>query len=173
MVKDVHADADPGVSREGCIAGTPQYMAPETHRAPDEVDARVDLYALGAVAYFLLTGKPVFEGASIVEICGHHLFTPPEPPSQRVGKPFPADLEQLVLDCLAKDPAQRPASAREVAGRALACADIHAWDFEAARRWWREHLPRVAAARRPPEQIASGLTVAVDLARDRDARLAP
>jgi eukaryotic-like serine/threonine-protein kinase len=96
------------------VVGTPLYISPEAILAPETVGARSDLYGLGAVAYFLLTGSPVFRGGSVVEVCGHHLHTSPERLSAVRGDDLPAELEQIVLDCLAKDPARRPRSAVEL-----------------------------------------------------------
>lgn len=86
------------VTQDNVISGTRMYMAPEAIVAPDRIDARTDLCALGAVGYFLLTGKEVFSGQDVVEICGHHLHSTP-PPSERVAARIPKDLEQLSLDC--------------------------------------------------------------------------
>ena len=74
------------VTQVNALTGSPLYMAPEAITRPDQVDARVDLYALGAVGYFLLTGKPPFDGASIVEVCSQHLYSQPVPPSERLGR---------------------------------------------------------------------------------------
>ncbi|HMC93766.1 MAG TPA: serine/threonine-protein kinase, partial [Polyangia bacterium] len=93
------------------IIGTPLYMAPEAISRHDTVDGRSDLYAVGAVAYFLLTGQHVFQAASVLEVCSKHMLEAPVPPSQRLGKALPADLEAIVLGCLAKDRDARPASA--------------------------------------------------------------
>jgi serine/threonine-protein kinase len=93
------------------IIGTPLYLAPGAVTSPDSVDGRADLYALGAVAYFLLTGKTVFEAATVVEMCSKHMLEEPVSPSKRLGKPLSADLEALVFACLAKDRSVRPASA--------------------------------------------------------------
>jgi hypothetical protein len=84
--------------------GTPLYMPPEAVTAPNAMDARGDLYALGAVVSFMVTGTHVFSGRSTIEVCEHHVHTKPEPPSSRLGRAFPADLELLLLDCLEKDP---------------------------------------------------------------------
>ena len=84
------------------VKGTPLYLSPEAITRPDRVDARSDLYAVGALAYFLLTGRHPFEGATVVEVCSHHLHTLPEPPSASSAAPCPADLEALVLACLEK-----------------------------------------------------------------------
>jgi serine/threonine protein kinase len=101
----------PAPPRGDRLAGTPLYMAPEAITAPDRIDGRTDLYALGAVGYFLLTGQDVFSGRTVPEVCGHHLHSTPVPPSRRLGAPVPAGLEAAILACLAKDPARRPSSA--------------------------------------------------------------
>ncbi|MFI4941973.1 MAG: hypothetical protein ACHP85_01850 [Burkholderiales bacterium] len=88
------------------------------------------------MAYFLLTGRDVFEGRTIIEICGHHLHTPPVPPSERLGRALPADLEAWVLACLEKDPARRPASATEAAARLERCGLAGQWSPAEARAWW-------------------------------------
>ena len=119
------------------ITGTPLYMAPEAISQPDTVDGRSDLYAVGAVAYFLLTGQHVFEAASVLEVCSKHMLEAPVPPSQRLGKALPADLEAIVLACLAKDRDARPASAAALRTALLACADAGRDDLPAARAWWR------------------------------------
>jgi serine/threonine protein kinase len=108
---------------EGALIGTPLYISPEAIVAPETVGPRSDLYGLGAVAYFLLRGKPVFHGRSVVEVCSHHLHTAPEPLSAALGGAVPRELERIVLECLAKDPAQRPASASELAQRLARCLE--------------------------------------------------
>jgi serine/threonine-protein kinase len=110
LVKELDGRAD--LTRDDQIAGTPLYLSPEAIRAPDLVDARSDLYSLGALGYFLLTGTPLFAGRNAVEICGHHLHTPPVPPTERLGRAVPAKLSALLLACLEKEPGKRPASAR-------------------------------------------------------------
>ena len=114
---------EPGVTNADTLVGTPLYMSPESISAPESVDARSDLYAVGAVGYFLLTGTPVFQGKGVIEVCGHHLHTTPERPSRRSGRSIPADLERVLMDCLEKDPARRPRSAEELVRRLRACAD--------------------------------------------------
>ena len=109
------------------ITGTPLYIAPETLTAPETVDARADLYALGAVGYWLLTGTHVFGGKSIVEVCAHHLHSVPDPPSTRLGAPVAPDLEAVLLACLAKRPEDRPASAHVLRERLRACAAAGRW----------------------------------------------
>ena len=127
------------LTQNDSFAGTPQYMAPEAITSPDRVDARADLYALGAVGYFLLTGQDVFTGATVLEVCSHHLHSTPVPPGQRSGRPVPDDLAEIVLSCLAKDPSERPADARALAHALARCRDRSGWDEEQARDWWQRH----------------------------------
>jgi serine/threonine-protein kinase len=138
LAKDLSATGDPTLSRVDSILGTPLYMAPEAVASPASVDGRADLYSLGAVAYFLLTGQPVFSGDSVVEVCGHHLHKTPTPPSERLGSALPPDLEKLVLDCLAKSPSDRPTSALALRKRLLDC-DVPSWSEDDAKKWWAEH----------------------------------
>jgi serine/threonine-protein kinase len=144
LVKNVSTD-DPTLSAVNTIAGTPLYMAPESVVDPSSVDARSDVYALGAVAYFLITGSHVFSGQSIVEICGHHLHTPPESPSARLGKTVAPDLEAVILACLAKEPSARPQSMSDLADQLHACGDAVSWSERTARRWWSQRPSRPAA----------------------------
>jgi serine/threonine protein kinase len=149
------------------LTGTPLYMAPEAIRSEDAVDGRSDLYALGAVAYFLLTGLPVFEGRTMVEVCAHHLHTTPVPPSQRAKGTIPADLEAVVLRCLAKAPDERVRHARALRDALDRCADAGAWSAEEASRWWAawrsqpRRPSRLAANETTPGSVYE--TMAVDL----------
>ncbi len=113
-------------------------MAPEALSDPDNVDHRSDLYALGAVGYYMLTGKQVFTG-NIVEICGHHLHTEPTPPSERLGRELPVELEAVIMQCLAKKPEERPHSAREMRERLAACFEVKRWRQADARVWWEKY----------------------------------
>jgi eukaryotic-like serine/threonine-protein kinase len=135
LVKDVSGSADARLTQENVVAGTPQYLAPETLRDGASPDPRSDIYALGAVAYFLLTATPVFVGRPM-QVIQSHLNALPESLSARLGRPLPAKLERVVLDCLEKDPSRRPESARALADRLAACDDVEPWDSEEARRWW-------------------------------------
>ncbi len=112
--------AEPGLAEE-CVVGTPLYISPEAIAAPSDVDGRSDIYGLGAVAYFLLSGAPVFVGENLIDVCGQHLLREPEPLSRVCREPIDAELERLVLDCLAKDPAARPHDARELIRRLDRC----------------------------------------------------
>jgi predicted Ser/Thr protein kinase len=102
---------DASVTQVNSIAGTPLFMAPECVARPDSVGPHSDVYALGGVAYYLVTGVPPFEGNTVVEVCSHHLHTEPTLPSVRLGAPVPADLESSILRCLAKDAHVRPSDA--------------------------------------------------------------
>ncbi|MCB9594367.1 MAG: serine/threonine protein kinase [Sandaracinaceae bacterium] len=154
-----------GITQTGTVMGTPLYMAPEAITHPDELDARADLYALGAVAYYLLTGQTVFEGQTIVEICSAHLHAAPEPPSARLGAPIPPTLEELVLRCLEKSPDDRPQSAVELGELLEACEDVPAWTRAEARAWWAEHGAAVQRGRRGDAPSATAATLAVDFRR--------
>jgi hypothetical protein len=165
LVRDLDEGRDAAGSTTDTVVGTPLYLSPEAILAPDQVDGRADLYGLGGVAYFLLTGASPFGGQSLVEICSHHLHTPPEPPSLR--RPVPADLDALVLRCLAKDPSQRFDSAAALLEALQTCADAGGWGAADAERWWADSEVPVPSE---PTAAASGeqprLTVcAVDLKR--------
>ena len=138
LVKELSRESLPPLSVAGTFIGTPHYLAPEAIRTPDKVDARSDLYAAGAVGYFLLTGAPVFQGRTLLEICGQHLHAEPAPPSRCAPYPMPPALEGLILRCLAKDPAARPASALEVLDALQATLVLDPWRRADAERWWRE-----------------------------------
>jgi predicted Ser/Thr protein kinase len=128
------------------ITGTPLYIAPETVTAPESVDARTDLYALGAVGYWLLTGTHVFGGRTILEVCAHHLHSLPEPPSARLQAPVASDLEAVILSCLAKRPEDRPASAHVLRDRLRACSAAGQWTNARAAQWWAAHRHRLRSA---------------------------
>ena len=123
----------------GLTPGTPAYMAPEMALA-HTVDGRADLYALGCVAYFLLTGQRVFEADNAFQMIAKHMREVPVPPSRRTELPVPVALERLVLACLAKEPADRPQSAAELA-RWLAAIEVEPWGDEQAIQWWTVNRP--------------------------------
>ncbi len=138
MVKQL-ASSDRALTAHNALVGTPLYMAPEAITDPNRVDQRADVYALGAVAYFLLTGSDVFDKDSIIAVCNDHLHAQPEPPSSRLGKRLPAALEDLVMACLAKDPADRPQSARDIQRELEPFMLKHPWRRETAKRWWQRY----------------------------------
>jgi hypothetical protein len=118
--------------------GTPAFMAPEQALGEDRVDARSDLYAVGCVAYWLVTGTLVFEGATPLETIVMHVHAQPDLPSRRIDLPIPAELETLILTCLAKDPAVRPQTADELDARLASVPLAQPWTLERARGWWAE-----------------------------------
>jgi len=144
---------DDRLTTDGAIAGTPAFMAPEAALGGRALDARVDIYGLGCVAYWLLTGQRVFTGHTPLEVVLHHLKTAPEPPSRRVAWPIPEPLEGLVLSCLAKDPEARPPSAEWLADRLAECRPARLWTPQRAREWWEQNVLDVA-----PSLTPSGLT---------------
>jgi eukaryotic-like serine/threonine-protein kinase len=138
LVKSIETSVEQSdVTEANTITGTPLYMSPEAIQAPERVDARSDLYALGAVAWFLLVGRPPFEGKSIVEVCSRHLHVTPERPSAALRSPLPPDLEEVVLSCLAKSPEERPEDARALRRRLEKSSAAGAWTAERASEWWR------------------------------------
>jgi eukaryotic-like serine/threonine-protein kinase len=120
------------------IQGTPAYIAPE-QALGNEIDGRTDLYAAGCVAYWLLTGETVFTADTPIALVMHHVHTPPVPPSVRSELPIPAPFEALVLACLAKNPADRPQSAKELRERLDALTPPAPWTSDRAREWWSAH----------------------------------
>jgi hypothetical protein len=125
------------VTAQDVVLGTPLYISPEALKGADLVDVRSDIYSLGAVAYYLLTAQPVFVGLSAVEVCAQHLHSPPIPPSDRLGSAVPADLEAIVLRCLAKSPADRFPTAAELERALAACTAAAEWSADRARAWWK------------------------------------
>lgn len=127
---------NPLEGHDGTIQGTPDFLAPEAIRHPETVDARSDIYAVGAVAYYLITGEYLFGERASRDVLLDQLNTPPVPISLRLGRRIPADVEQVIASCLAKDPGQRPQTADELGARLLACADGRGWSQVQARAWW-------------------------------------
>ncbi|MEM9071207.1 MAG: protein kinase [Myxococcota bacterium] len=150
------------MSDQGTVAGTPLYMAPEVVLEPAAIDERSDVYALGAVGYYLLTGTEVFDGKSVAELCRQHAREMPTRPSDRLGAALPKDLEDVLLDCLAKKPADRPRNARDLLARLEACAEVGAWSEEDALAWWDGHVvrrstPEVSERSRAPTMMTMTL----------------
>ena len=137
LVLPLTKNGAPQASGEGRIFGTPLFMSPEQATGDREIDGRSDIYSLGAVAYYLLTGRPPFDGEDPVTLLIAHARDPVVPPSQvRAG--IPEDLERVVLRCLAKDPADRFPSAESLERALGACACAGDWDQDLAARWWRD-----------------------------------
>jgi serine/threonine-protein kinase len=124
----------------GLTPGTPAFMAPEM-AAGETVDSRADIYALGCVAYYLLTAKLVFEAENVVQVMLKHVTESPVPPSVRSGLAIPRELETVVLECLAKEPADRPQSALDLSQRLTDIRGVR-WSKEQAAEWWRNETTR-------------------------------
>jgi serine/threonine-protein kinase len=129
-------------SGDDILPGTPAYMAPEL--VSGEVTPAADVYALGCVGCFLLTGQTLFQGDTVMAIVSAHINLEPEPPSARTELEVPADLEALLMRCLAKRPEDRPASAAAILEQLRSCAHASGWTRERARAWWQKHLPEEA-----------------------------
>jgi len=145
------------ITADGVVTGTPAYMSPErVTGAP--TDERSDLYALGCVAYWMLTGKAVFSGEPVAVMI-HHARTAPQSPSKASGLPIPPQLEQVVLACLEKSPARRPSSAAEL-WRQLGEVTLESpWTSERAESWWNENLPDLVTSS-PGDDSRSDVTIA-------------
>jgi serine/threonine-protein kinase len=159
LVKDLEGNADANASVANNLVGTPHYMAPESILEPGQVDARADLYALGAVAYYLLAGREVFDGRTIVEVCTQHLYQVP-PTMAELGRSVSPQLEQVVRDCLAKKPEGRPPSAAELRRRLQACA-VEPWSAERAQGWWTQYAPTLKSTE-GSGSLGSQRTIAVN-----------
>lgn len=163
LARAVDTSRAAGLTAAGTITGTPLYMSPESIERPESVDARSDLYALGAVAYFLLTGTPVFDGSSVIEIIQHHINTLPESMSDRAGRKISDDFEALVQRLLAKSPGARFQSADEVARTLGQCSAASAWTQSDAKEWWDRFFPVATSRSQTPDQ--SGQDIAATQVR--------
>jgi serine/threonine protein kinase len=150
---------------EAGVVGTPNFIAPESIRNPDAADARSDIYSVGVLAYFLLTGEYLFEGATIAEVCEHHINDAPATPGQRMGREFDPGLEAVVMRCLEKDPAHRPQSAAELDAALGRCAVAQAWTTERRTAWWQGHRHSPAPAMASAHMASSSRekTVKIDI----------
>lgn len=148
MVKAHREKSDVQLTVEGTAAGTPAFMAPELAMGRSDVDGRADLYSLGCLAYWMLTGMLVFEAENAMQMILHHVQTPPRPPSALSEIEIPAELEAIVMRCLAKSPDERPATASELWESLGEVKCAAPWTQTRAREWWRAHVPEL---RRPVE----------------------
>jgi serine/threonine-protein kinase len=131
--------AAPGLTAENVVQGTPAFIAPEQAMGDADIDSRADIYATGCVAYWLLTGQYVFTADTPIGILLHHASTLPVPPSARTDQPIPPGLERVIMACLAKNPADRPQTARELSLRLGEVACGAPWTEDRARDWWTAH----------------------------------
>jgi len=143
------------LTAEGNLSGTPGFIAPEVVLGVQATDHRVDIYSLGCVAYWLVTGKLVFEGPGMVKVMADHVHTPPVAPSSRSELPIPPELDALILACLEKDPSKRPASASALRSLLQAISIATPWTSERAEEWWSRHLPGMSSPRSVAEVVLS------------------
>ncbi len=139
-----HQEYEDGITQltgQGVTTGTPGYMAPEVALGEEEIDARVDLYALGCVGYWLLTGQLVFQAKSPMEMVVHHVQTPAGPPSQHSEFLIPPSLDEIILSCLEKDREKRPPNAQTLSSQLGSCLSEEFWSQDLAEKWWRTHRP--------------------------------
>jgi len=128
----------------GMVLGTPAFLAPELVSGQAAFDERADIYALGCVAFWLLTGRPPFEAGDAVSLMVQHSTRTPSPPSTIAGEAIPAGLDALILECLSKEPSRRPASADLLGDRLAELSITVEWDQRRAREWWERHEPQLA-----------------------------
>jgi serine/threonine-protein kinase len=144
LVKRERHDGITSGKGEPVVAGTPGYMAPEVILGNAEIDRGVDIYALGCVAYFLLTGEKVFRAGNQMNLLIQHVKEEPLPPSGRSELQIPCEVDEFVMACLRKNPRDRPASAEELLRMVSNCKTAGLWDQSEAKTWWEAHLPHLA-----------------------------
>lgn len=144
LVKSLAEKSNEGTGRN--LSGTPLYMSPEAIQSPDLIDARSDIYAVGAVGYYLLTGQTVFNARTLNELCQQHVDAVPETPSQRIGRAVSPELEHAILACLEKNRAKRPQTARDLANMLDQITPLQRWTQNDAEAWWSRHERKQNAA---------------------------
>ena len=162
LVKEIKTTNDVtqlGVTQAGAFVGTPACAAPET--VSGQVGPKSDIYSLGCVAFWLLTGRNVFEAQSTMQMLVKHIKEPPAPPSRFAEEDVPSELDRILLDCLEKDPEQRVASADELDQRLAAVQQFVPWPADEARQWWELHRPQ----RSDTEAVRGSLRCATDSER--------
>ena len=143
IVKDQPGHETTLLSSQGILQGTPAFIAPEVVFGEGEVDGRADLYSLACSAYWALTGQLLFRASTPAQMLLHHARTPPVPPSEISELPIPKELEAILMTCLEKDPAKRPASALDLDAQ-LTHVRVEQWTQNRARAWWETHVPDLA-----------------------------
>jgi serine/threonine-protein kinase len=139
LAKQITAEEAVSLTGTGVALGTPRYISPEAIKGAERIDARSDIYCLGAVAYFMLTGRPPFDGTSSAELLIDHLKATPAPPSQVSELPIPAEFDEIVLKCLEKKPEDRYPSAAGLESALRTIPNEGPWSQEKARAWWSLH----------------------------------
>ncbi|RAL23957.1 hypothetical protein DL240_07355 [Lujinxingia litoralis] len=172
LVKDIHAPKEVQLTGRDILQGSPGFMAPEVILGQGADDVRVDVFALGAVAYVLLTGRNPYEEDSPVKLMLKQVQDDP-PPLSQVGRAIDADLEALVMRALSRKVGERPQTMAEFRQALERCGAAQAWDEHRARRWWEEHGERLMPAGAPaPEPERQGLALEVTLEMATPRRIA-
>ena len=157
LVKNIESDSG---QKSNALAGTPLYMSPEAIQSPMSVDARSDIYAVGAVGYFLLTGKTVFTADGIAELCQKHVDETPIAPSARIGKTISQELESAIMACLDKSRSNRPQTARELSDLLEKCPHAMDWSIEWSEQWWARH--EQGASQEPTPELTGAAKTRLD-----------
>jgi serine/threonine-protein kinase len=144
---------DPKQTQENVISGSPAFMAPEMVLRDQPVDGRTDLYAVGCLGYWLLTGQLVFEAETAMKMMMDHVQTPAVAPSSYSEFNVPDSLDRVILDCLQKDPRLRPENADELVERLESCDASEPWTNQRSKKWWNTHMPKETAE---PEPVEAG-----------------
>jgi hypothetical protein len=159
LVKAAESDEATKITQANAILGTPHYMAPEAIERPESVSALSDIYAIGAVGYFLVTGTPVFTGKTVMDICMKHVRATPDPPSKRLGRVVHPGLESLLLHCLAKDPKDRPASTKSLEEALASLETGNDWTPKDAEDWWAAFRAKTDAETRARDGVVGPTVV--------------
>src|SRR6185436_5321813 len=138
---DEASDPGPALTRDNIVHGTPAFIAPEQAMGSPDLDGRVDIYATGCVGYWPLTGQQVFSANTPMALALEHIRSAPAPPSSRTPQAIPEALDRLMLRCLAKDPEDRPSSAKALAQELAETVNGDAWTQDRAREWWSANQP--------------------------------
>jgi serine/threonine protein kinase len=169
LVKALDDGKQASMTQQSALTGTPLYMSPEAIQMPNTVDARSDIYAVGAVGYYLLTGAPVFEAETVMELCRKHVDVLPIPLSERTRLPIPPALENAIMACLDKSRAKRPQTARDLSMMISHCEEATLWSVEDSDAWWGRHerglanIASIANGGSSPSTASRGHDVTIDL----------
>lgn len=136
LVKDIEQPEINALTKPARISGTLLYMAPERINDPSHVDARADIYALGAVGYYLLTGQHLFDSASDLDVLYHIIHEAPRPVAELIHAPIPPELNALIVGCLAKSPEDRPQNVETILAILRSIPNVEPWTQPDARVWW-------------------------------------
>lgn len=165
LVKDIHSPDDTQLTNQDYLQGSPGFMAPEVILGEESTGVYIDIFSLGAVAYNLLCDRRPFEGESPVKIMMAQVNEDPPPPSEVLEREVDPELEGLIMDCLEKDPTDRPSSMVQIRRRLRQCSAETVWTMKEARAWWSARGDDVFALNEEPEShtgsTAFGQTLSV------------